>query len=155
MYQLAITAEELEQILLKQQHDISSVEISEINAGSSIISTTVDFTISDGSELKFKAPVAASQLVGLNINYPDESGNRASKDFIFYDANGNDISNVDDLFAADAVIKTILDVTNGKAFIQNADTNAYLENRFKALTDKLDSIESELSNLQIWTGGSY
>ena len=42
------------------------------------------------------------------------------------------------LFAAGAYVKVILDVTNGYAYIQNADTNAYLEGRLADLDNKKD-----------------
>ena len=90
----------------------------------------VDLTtpIYDGMEVVFKAPCDASQVTGLNLYYQQEMQN-----FSFADANANDVGDLDALFAEGAVVKVILDTDTNKAFIQNGDTNAYLENRFKEI----------------------
>jgi hypothetical protein len=49
---------------------------------------------------------------------------------MFADAHGNNVGDIDHLFAEDVVVKVILDVTKGMAFVQNADTNAYIESTF-------------------------
>jgi hypothetical protein len=50
--------------------------------------------------------------------------------FSFADAHGNDLKGLTNLFAAGAMVRVVLDTANAKAFIQNADTNAYLEGKF-------------------------
>lgn len=91
----------------------------------------VDLTtpIYDGLEVVFKAPCNAANVTGLNIYYPVD-GVQVSQNFAFADANANDVGDLDNLFAEGAVVKVILDTDANKAFIQNADTNAYLEGRF-------------------------
>ena len=86
----------------------------------------VDLTtpIYDGMEVVFKAPCNASEVTGLNLYYQQEMQN-----FSFADANANDVGDLDNLFAEGAVVKVILDTDTNKAFIQNGDTNAYLERR--------------------------
>ena len=83
-------------------------------------------TIFDGQTLTFKSPVDCSQVTGLIVYYPDRL-ETASKVFQLTDANGNNVGNINNLFAADAIVKVVLDVDEAKAFVQNADTNAYLE----------------------------
>ena len=39
------------------------------------------------------------------------------------------------MFQAGAIVKAILSVDEGKAYLQNADTNAYLEGKFEAKAD--------------------
>ena len=80
--------------------------------------------IQDGTEVVFRSPVDCSQITGLKVNY---SG--GSKEFMFADAHGNNVGNIDHLFAENVVVKVILDVTTGMAFVQNPDTNSYLEYR--------------------------
>lgn len=94
----------------------------------------VDFnaSIMDGTEAVFRSPVDCSQITGLIVYYK-ENGNTASKEFALADAHGNNVGDIDHLFAENVVVKVILDVTHGMAFVQNADTNAYLEGRFDAL----------------------
>ena len=92
----------------------------------------LNYPIQDGTEVKFRSPVDCSQVTGLKVNYPN-----GSQEFAFADAHGNNVGDVDHLFAEDVVVKVILDVTNGMAFVQNADTNAYLEGRFAELEAKI------------------
>ena len=88
-----------------------------------------DRAIYDGTELVFRSPVDCSQVTGLIVYYPLDD-TEASKEFAFADAHGNNVGDIDHLFAENVVVKVILDVTSGMAFVQNADTNAYIENTF-------------------------
>ena len=98
------------------------------------IRVDVGYAIHDGSEIKFRSPVDCSAITGLIVYYPGAGGNTTSKVFALADAHGNNVGDIDHLFAEDVVVKVILDVTKGMAFVQNADTNAYLENKFRAVT---------------------
>ena len=91
------------------------------------IRVDVDYALRDGLEMKFRSPVDCSQITGLIVYYPGEDGNITSKVFSLADAHGNNVGDIDHLFAEDVVVKVILDVTTSMAFVQNADTNAYLE----------------------------
>lgn len=84
----------------------------------------------DGQALTFRSPADCSQVEGLKVYYP-ENGSQASKTFNFTDAHGNIIEAID-LFAADVLVKVILDTDLNKAYVQNADTNAYLEAKFES-----------------------
>ena len=95
----------------------------------------LNYPIKDGTEVVFRSPVDCSQVTGLIVYYLD-NGNY-SKEFAFADANGNNVGDIDHLFAENVVVKVILDVTAGMAFVQNADTNAYLEGRFAELEGKI------------------
>ena len=96
--------------------------------------------IFDGAEVVFRSPVDCSQITGL-IVYCPENGNTISKEFAFADAHGNNVGDIDHLFAENVVVKVILDVTTSMAFVQNADTNAYLESRFAQLDRALSASE--------------
>ena len=98
----------------------------------------VGYTIKDGTEIKFRSPVDCSAITGLIVYYPGADGNTTSKVFSLADAHGNNVGDIDHLFAADAVVKVILDVSRSLAFVQNADTNAYLEEQ---LAKKVNGIE--------------
>jgi hypothetical protein len=135
-YILSLPAREIERRILKAA---SKTYLAEYIEAESLILVITDAThlIEDGSELKFRAPVACTDVTRLRVNYTSEDG-IISKDFAFADANGNDIGEVDNLFAKNAIVKVILDFDidmdgngTGAAFVQNADTNAYLEERFK------------------------
>lgn len=87
-------------------------------------------TIADGMELKFRSPVDCSQVTGLIVYYPSQGSIETSKEFLFADAHGNNVGHIDHLFAENVVVKVILDVVNSMAYVQNADTNAYIERTF-------------------------
>lgn len=86
-------------------------------------------TVINGQPLTFQSPADCSDITGLIIYYP-EGGKTISRDFKFVDAHGIDVgSGTISLFAANALVKVVLDTDQGKAYVQNADTNAYLENK--------------------------
>lgn len=93
------------------------------------VRVNLNYPIFDGDEIVFKAPCDASEVTGLIVYYPGDAGVVSSL-FTFADAHTNDLGHIDELFAAGAVVKVILDTDTGMAFVQNAATNAYLENRF-------------------------
>lgn len=88
--------------------------------------------IYDGMEVKFKAPCDAAEVTGLNLYY-QKDGVQEYQHFAFADANANNVGHLEALFAAGAVVKVILDLETNMAFIQNADTNSYLEKRFEEI----------------------
>ncbi len=85
----------------------------------------------DGMDVKFKAPCDCTAITGLLVSYIDDNGNAASKPFTFCDAHGNNLAGLGNLFAAGAYVKAILDAVNGRAYLQNADTNKYLEGKLE------------------------
>lgn len=85
----------------------------------------------DGEAITFKAPCDAKDISGLIIYHPDENGATTSREFTFNDANGGDIGALDNIFAAGAIVKVILDTDVNNAYVQNPDTNTYLEGRFE------------------------
>lgn len=100
------------------------------------IRTDVSYMIRDGAEVVFKAPCDCSTVSGLSVYYPDMvTGKEESKEFVFKDAHGNNLADVDNLFTAGVYVKVILNVTDSVAYIQNADSNSYLEGRFNDIGD--------------------
>ena len=105
----------------------------------------VDLTtpIKDGTEVVFRSPVDCSQITGLIVYFTD-NGITASQEFALADAHGNNVGDIDHLFAENVVVKVILDVEHGMAFVQNADTNAYLEGRLDGKADGVPYAKSAL-----------
>lgn len=97
------------------------------------IRINIDHATKDGLELVFRAPCDASEITGLTVHSITAD---TTQEFKLTDANGNDLGSINHLFAGSAVVKVILDVTQGKAFVQNADTNKYIEDRFLDLENK-------------------
>ena len=88
-----------------------------------------DLPIINGQSLTFQSPANCSDITGLIIYYP-EGDTTKSKEFKLVDAHGVDVgSGTISLFAANALVKVVLDINQSKAFVQNADTNAYLEGK--------------------------
>lgn len=94
------------------------------------IRVDVNYAIKDGSEIVFRSPVDCSAITGLVVYYTGEDGVATSRVFVLADAHGHNVGDIDHLFAENVVVKVILDVTSGMAYVQNADTNAYIERTF-------------------------
>ena len=78
----------------------------------------------DGMDIKFKAPCDCTEITGLLLAYPEGTQN-----YTFRDCHGNNLAGIGNLFKAGAYVKVILDTKKGYAYIQNADTNTYLEKK--------------------------
>ena len=92
-----------------------------------------DLPIINGQPLTFQSPADCSDITGLIIYYP-EGDITTSKEFAFVDAHGVDVgSGKISLFAENALVKIVLDTVAGKAYVQNADTNNYLETKFSEI----------------------
>lgn len=85
----------------------------------------------DGMDIKFKAPCDCTAVTGLLISYINDTGEVAAESFTFRDSHGNNLAGLGNLFGVGAYVKAILDTARGFAYIQNADTNAYLESKRK------------------------
>lgn len=108
------------------------------------IKVKIDYPISDGTKLRFRTPCESTSVEGLVVTYPVTDGvGYASKTFTFADANGNELSGVGNVFTADVLIGVFLDVTKGRAYIKNADTNSYIEN-IKATVQRLEEERQEI-----------
>ena len=91
---------------------------------------TSEIPIFDGMLLTLRAACDCTAIEGLTVYYPSVSDNAmadTSKAFTFKDAHGNTLTGIGNLFSAGAYIRVILDTTNNFAYIQNADTNGYIE----------------------------
>ena len=97
----------------------------------------LQYPIVEGQTLTFKSPANCTSVGGLIVYYP-EGGNVVSKEFQFADAHGNNIGDLD-LFASDTLVKVILHLASSLAFVQNADTNAYIEHNFLKKSNANDS----------------
>ena len=139
MYILPLTAEELEEKLLKISELDTSFDAAQVENG--LIRVDVNYTVKDGSEVKFTSPADCSQITGLVVYYLDETGQTVSQNFVLSDARGNNTGDIDNLFAENAVVKAILNVSTGMAFVQNADTNAYLEERIATIENNSTKIQ--------------
>ena len=80
--------------------------------------------IYNGMPVTFKAPCDCTAVEGLTVSYES-----TGYTFTFKDAHGNTLTGLGNLFSQGALVKAILDTENGFAYLQNADTNGYLENR--------------------------
>jgi hypothetical protein len=89
----------------------------------------------DGMDIKFQAPCDCTAITGLVVYFPAEEGVTNNKSFVFKDAHGNVLTGQGNLFIKGAYVKVIVDVPNGIAYLQNADTNGYLESRLNGKID--------------------
>lgn len=94
----------------------------------------LDSPITNGQTVTFRSPTNCSQVSGLVVYYTANQ-TQVSRSFLFADAHGNNVGSVD-LFASDVLVKVILDTELNRAYVQNADTNKYLEERLKSKLSK-------------------
>ncbi len=86
------------------------------------IKIELDYELIDGQPVTFAAPCNCTEVTGLKVYHAG-----GSNVFTFKDAHGNALTGLGNLFSKGAYVKAILDVNSGSAYLQNADTNAYLE----------------------------
>lgn len=102
----------------------------------------------DGMDIKFKAPCDCTGVSGLVVYYPTEDSVE-NKSFVFKDTHGNVLTGQGNLFVKGAYVKVIVDVPSGIAYLQNADTNGYLEGR---LDSKMDATALTASRALVTDG---
>jgi hypothetical protein len=146
LYNLQLTAEEIKERLHRVQRLSADVAVHSAlyDSSTELIRIDLGYTIEDGSEIKFKSPVDAARTTGLAVYYPNADGTVISTEFAFADAHGNNVGAVDHLFAENAVVKVILDLDTNNAFVQNADTNVYLESRLGELSEAIEGTTENL-----------
>lgn len=92
------------------------------------IKITVNGALMDGHKVTFKAPCDCTAIENLKVYYV-ENGAQVSRIFTMKDSHGNNLAGIGNLFATGAYVHAILDTNGGFAYLQNADTNAYLESK--------------------------
>lgn len=86
------------------------------------IKVTSKCELYDGMSITFNTPCDSTTVDGVTV-----SCKGTTQSFTFRDTHGNPLENQSDLFSEGAYIKAVLDTTRGYAYLQNADTNGYLE----------------------------
>lgn len=95
------------------------------------IELSLNHPIQDGEEIEFTASSDSSAVTGIKVTYPvDIEGTMETKTFSLRDAHNNNISATANIFSSGAYIKAVVNITDSAAYIQNADTNKYLETKF-------------------------
>jgi hypothetical protein len=101
--------------------------------------------IYDGMALTFKAPCDCTAVDGLRVYYDEVTEDRTrnvSADFDFVDAHGQILSGLGNLFMEGSYVRVILDTVNNSAYLQNADTNSYLEEKLKVKKGQGNIVQS-------------
>lgn len=121
------------------------------------VRVSINSVLMDGMTVKFKAPCNCSDVDGMKVTYitRDDSGySEHNVNFTFRDAAGNDLTNIGNLFATGSVVCAILDTEKKYAYLQNANTNGYLEKKFsksyaKAYLESNFTFEGETHKLEL------
>lgn len=108
------------------------------------IKVTSPVPVYDGQPLTFRSPTDCASIGGLIVHYHDGKV-ATSKTFQFADAHGNNVGG-NDLFAQGVLVKVILDTELNRAYVQNADTNAYLENELDGAYALIRSHKADKDN---------
>ena len=93
----------------------------------------------NGMPVTFKAPCACKAVDGLKLQCGDEY-----REFTFKDAHGNDLTGIGNLFDKGAIVKVVLDTEGNGAFVQNADTNAYIEGKFADMVHSVNGQKGDV-----------
>jgi hypothetical protein len=108
------------------------------------IAIKLDHTLLNGETITFTAPCDCTAVDGITVTYPTENldGSLAERtaEFVFCDAHKNNIAGIGNLFAAGATVKAVLNTNEGAAYLQNADTNAYLESKFAEVITSINTL---------------
>lgn len=95
------------------------------------IKITVDGPLMDGHKVTFKAPCDCSSVEKLKVCYV-ENGTPKDRLFTMKDSHGNDLTGLGNLFSKGAYVNVVLDTNYGNAYLQNANTNSYIEGMLRA-----------------------
>lgn len=116
------------------------------------IKIIVEGALMDGHKVTFKAPCDCISVEKLDVRYIKD-GEQVSKLFTMKDTHGNDLTGIGNLFMEGAYVHVILDTVRGFAYIQNAATNGYLEEKLKPIL--VGSVTEEYGgNLTAWKVGN-
>ena len=95
------------------------------------IKITVDGPLMDGHKITFKAPCSCMAVEKLDVRYVEDNTQK-SRLFTMKDSHGNNLTGLGNLFSEGAYVNVVLDTNFGFAYLQNADTNAYIEGMLRA-----------------------
>ena len=93
----------------------------------------IDGILMDGHEVTFKAPCDCTEVQGLKVYYLKD-GTQHNATFTMKDSHGNTLTGLGNLFETGAYVRVTLDLANKFAYLLNADTNKYLEDKFAAFS---------------------
>ena len=103
----------------------------------------IEGALMDGHEVSFKAPCDCTEINDFKVYYIQD-GEQKNKTFTMKDTHGNALAGLGNLFKKNAYVKAILDVPNRIAYLQNSDTNAYLEEKFEELAQRMIDLTAGL-----------
>lgn len=98
------------------------------------IKVTSKQPIYNGSVITFEAPCDCTEVDYLKVCYPILSEGEIVNTFTTFalvDAHNREVAGIGNLFEEGAYVRVVLDVDNEYAYIQNGDTNSYLENKMQ------------------------
>lgn len=114
------------------------------------IKITVEGPLMDGHKITFKAPCNCDVVEKLDVRYI-ENNTQKSKLFTMKDSHGKDLTGLGNLFFKDAYVDVVLDINTSSAYLQNASTNTYLEEKIKFTEahTPVDNLESDRADLPL------
>lgn len=106
------------------------------------VEITVNGALMDGHKITFEAPCDCVSVENLRVRHI-KNGTQQVSVFTMKDSHGNELTGLGNLFSKGAYVNVVLDINRGFAYLQNAATNKYLEQK----TTPVDNFESDRADL--------
>ena len=113
------------------------------------ITIELNETLMNGHNVTFKAPCDCIVIEGLKVRYIDNESTLQENIFTMKDAHGNTLTGLENLFKEGAYVHAILDTDNLFAYLQNADTNGYIEPKLNELNSKNTVTSKDIEKISI------
>ena len=96
------------------------------------IKVQLQTAIYDGMPVTFKAPCDCADTGLIEVTHLTESG-MATTTFVLMDTDGVELLGWNNLFIKGTYVRVVLDTRRRFAYIQNANSNSYLERKFHSI----------------------
>ena len=106
------------------------------------IKVELDTPVVNGKQVSFFSPIGSKEADGIVIH---------DVDYALVDSHGKALAKLDYSWTAGALVSVILDTTTNKAYVQNATSNAYIEENFARKFGYRDTYYGTASNQTIDT----
>lgn len=106
------------------------------------IKANIGYPPANGKQMSFRAPCNSADTDGLVVN---------DVEYTLVDADGYNIAKTPNLWNNGSMVSVILDTINHRAYVQNVNTNGYLEGAFDSIKEQVTQISAVLADKESLT----